>query len=221
MEYSLNTLISVEGFVKETLCLHCYLSYKLNHLLKKSGLLKMSKGSKSIRTILFMNWRLVNMLMTRPFFFKVSNVLNPFLEIVSDYSEISGAKLNVEKTAGIVFHANNAGSKHGIKLNLGPERMLGIPIGINVDYTDFWNGLIFKLNSKLNIWKHRDLSFEGKAHLIKSTGISQLVFAMDMIHIEDKFVNEIDKIVWQFLWSEKKCTVKRDICTLPRDMGGG
>ena len=153
-------------------------------------------------------------------FLRSKQCIEPFLEIVSGFSEISGAKLNVEKTAGIVFHANNAGSKHGIKLDLGPERMLGIPIGINVDCTDFWNGLIFKLNSKLNIWKHRDLLFEGKVHLIKSTGISQLVYAMDMIHIEDKFINEIDKIVWQFQWSEKKYTVKRDICTLPRDMGG-
>ena len=153
-------------------------------------------------------------------FLRSKQCIEPFLEIVSGYSEISGAKLNVEKTAGIVFHANNAGSKHGIKLDLGPERMLGIPIGINVDCTDFWNGLIFKLNSKLNIWKHRDLLFEGKVHLIKSTGISQLVYAMDMINIEDKFINEIDKIVWQFQWSEKKYTVKRGICTLPRDMGG-
>ena len=142
------------------------------------------------------------------------------MEIVSDYNEICGAKLNVEKTACIVFHANNAGSKHGIILNLGPVRMLGISIGINVDYTDFWNGLISKLNSKLKIWKHRDLSFQGKIHLIKSTGICQMVYAMDMIHVEDKFINEIDKIVWQFLWSERKYAVKRDICTLPRDMGG-
>ena len=43
---------------------------------------------------------------------------------------------------------------------------------------------------------------------------------MDMIHVEEKIINEIDKIVWQFLWSEKKYTVNRDICTLPRDMGG-
>ena len=43
---------------------------------------------------------------------------------------------------------------------------------------------------------------------------------MDMIHVEEKIINAIDKIVWQFLRSEKKYTVKRYICTLPRDMGG-
>ena len=41
-----------------------------------------------------------------------------------------------------------------------------------------------------------------------------------MKHITDKYINEINKVLWDFLWSGKKCTVSRSICTLPRYMGG-
>ena len=42
-----------------------------------------------------------------------------------------------------------------------------------------------------------------------------------MKHIEDKYINEINKVLWDIMWNGKKCTVSRGICTLPRYMGGG
>ena len=121
---------------------------------------------------------------------------------------------------GIVTHPNNAGTHHGIRLGIGPECVLGIPIGTNRCNTDFWDQLLHKLRSKLSVWKHRDLSFEGKAHLIKSIGISQLTYAMDMMNVEDKVISETDRIIYQFLCSDKRYTIKKDVYTLPRNMGG-
>ena len=129
-------------------------------------------------------------------------------------------KLNVEKTVGIVTHPSNAGTHHGIWWVMGPERVLGIPIGTNGYTTDFGDQLLHKFQSKLSVWKHRDLSFAGKVHLIKSIGISQLMYAMDMMNIGDKVISETDRIVYQFLCSDKRYTIKKDLYTLPRNMGG-
>ena len=120
---------------------------------------------------------------------------------------------------GIVTHPNNAGTHHGIRLGIGPERVLGIPIGTNRYNTDFWDQLLHKLRSKLSVWKHRDLSFEGKVHLIKSIGISQLTYAMDMMNVKDKVISETDRIIYQFLCSDKRYTIKKDVYTLPQNMG--
>ena len=153
-------------------------------------------------------------------FLQSKEYIRPFLNVVNTYSKISGAKLNVEKTVGIVTHPNNAGTHHGIRLGIGPERVLGIPIGTNRCNTDFWDQLLHKLRSKLSVWKHRDPSFEGKVHLIKSIRISQLTYAMDMMNVEDKVISETDRMIYQFLCSDKRYTIKKDVYTLPRNMGG-
>ena len=64
------------------------------------------------------------------------------------------------------------------------------------------------------------MSFEGKVHLIKSIGISQLTYAMDMMNVEDKVISETGRIIYQFLCSDKRYTIKKDVYTLPRNMGG-
>ena len=98
--------------------------------------------------------------------------------------------------------------------------VLRIPIGTNRCNTEFWDQLLHKLRSKLSVWKHRDLSCESEVHLIKSIGISQLTYAMDMMNVEDKVISETDRIIYQFLCSDKRYTIKKDVYTLPRNMGG-
>ena len=219
MVCSLNILVSVEEYVKEMHYLHYYISSSLIHLLKKSESdniagIKVNHGNDSV------DLKICQYVDDTSVFLQSKEYIRPFLNEVNTYSKISGAKLNVEKTVGIVTHPNNAGTHHGIRFGIGPERVLGIPIGTNRCNTDFWDQLLHKLRSKLSVWKHRDLSFEGKVHLIKSIGISQLTYAMDMMNVEDKVISETDRIIYQFLCSDKRYTIKKDVYTLPRNMGG-
>ena len=108
------------------------------------------------------------------------------------------------------------------KLTLGPEKVLGIPLGrIDERSNDaFWESLLVKMRAKLDIWRSRDLSLEGKTYLIKSIAVSQILYAIEMKEISEKHMKEVDRIIWDFLWAGKTCTVNKNLCTLPRDMGG-
>ena len=126
---------------------------------------------------------------------------------------MSGSKLNKHKTKGLVVNPeHDQRTIFGILLTLGPEMVLGVPLGKNKHCDEFWKMLIKKLESRLNIWNVRDLSMEGKIHVIKSIGLSTLLYAIEMKEIKSSFVNEIVKLLWKFLWSGKRYTVKRALC---------
>ena len=84
----------------------------------------------------------------------------------------------------------------------------------------FWETLIQKIKSKLEIWKTRDLSFEGKSLLIRSIAVSQILYAIEMKSIDEKYTNDVNKILFDFLWSGKRYNINKAICNLPRQMGG-
>ncbi len=152
------------------------------------------------------------------------SMIPDLLEVINDYEEASGAKLNMDKTVGIVMkdslvRPGNVESLE-IKLTKGPEKCLGIMIGKNVDISKFWEALIQKMQRKLQVWKTRNLSFQGKVYLIKSIGISTILYACEMICVPDKYIVEIENIIYKFLWDDKKARVRREICKLPVHMGG-
>ena len=154
-------------------------------------------------------------------FLKNSTFIEPCLRIIDEFELVSGSKLNKHKTKGLVVNPeNNQRNVGGIVLTTGPEMVLGVPLGKSKHCDEFWKKLIEKLKSKLNVWNMRDLSIEGKIHVVKSLGLSTMLYAIEMKEIKSSFVSEVIKLLWNFLWSGKKYTVKREICVLPRYLGG-
>ena len=41
-----------------------------------------------------------------------------------------------------------------------------------------------------------------------------------MVHIPDNHIRDMQNLIWEFLWNGKKYPIQKDICTLPRNMGG-
>ena len=151
-------------------------------------------------------------------FLKNKEYILPCLEIIEIFEKASGSKLNRSKTKALKVKEENTEIYEGITLTSGPEMVLGVPMG-KYDLA-FWQKLLKKLETNLNIWMSRDLSFEGKIHVIRSLGISTLIYALEMKNIDNSFINSVMGLLWKFLWSGKRYTVKREICFLPRQLGG-
>ena len=149
------------------------------------------------------------------------NYINRFLEITDLFENVSGSKINVDKTVALTVKNELSQRINGIKITTGPEKVLGISMGKSADnFSEFWESKLQKLKCKLDIWRQRDLSFEGKALLIKSLAISQLTYAMEMKCVDKNIIQRAEKIIFDFLWSGKKSSVNREICYLPRDKAG-
>ena len=145
-----------------------------------------------------------------------------FLEIMGKYEKASGSKMNSDKTLGMSMDRKIENKIHGINITLKAERVLGIDLGGRREKTesDFWDKLIEKLGAKLKIWNARTLSLEGKIYVIKSVGIAQLMYALDMKCISEHHKKKINDILWDFLWYGKNPRFSKAICKLPREKGG-
>ena len=143
-----------------------------------------------------------------------------FLDIVNKYESVSGAKLNIKKTVGLVTQQNLIDLSMGIQMTVGPEKLLGVPVGNLGQRREFWYALVKKLKSRVEVWKTSELTWEGKCYLIISIGMAQMAYAMEMKTIPETCISEINKIFDDFLWKNGKRNIKRDICVLPRHLGG-
>ena len=63
------------------------------------------------------------------------------------------------------------------------------------------------------------MTFTGKVHIIKSLGTSVIMYACDMIRVNEKYVNQLNELLYNFLWDGRK-QIRREICVLPRYLGG-
>lgn len=99
-------------------------------------------------------------------------------------------------------------------------KTLGIWHGYNIDNDKLWKDKIEKIKNCLQVWKTRNLSYQGKNLILKSLVIAQIGFEIEMRGIPDKFLREIDKIIWSFVWDSKIDLVQRNVCTRSSNVGG-
>ena len=107
------------------------------------------------------------------------NVKNLF-SILSDFEEVSGLKVNVNKTEALMLGPLNKSLCKNLKINWVEKstRVLGIHITkdakslIDINY----DGLIERIAARLQNWKRRNLSLLGRINIIKCLGISQVIF---------------------------------------------
>ena len=83
-----------------------------------------------------------------------------------------------------------------------------------------WENLIVKVKAKLKMWEPRDLSYKGKINIIKFIRLSSVQYAMQMQIVDFQYLKELDKLLWNFLWSGKVHCVAKNICIQPKLYGG-
>ena len=69
----------------------------------------------------------------------------------------------------------------------------------------------------LGRWAKRDLTIVGKIHIIKTFGISQIVFLMQSLSLPETVLMDIYRIFFRFLW-RKRFTNKRAFEKIKRDV---
>ena len=98
------------------------------------------------------------------------------------FSAISGLKLNKKKTKAMWISSvkNNETKPLGFK-----------PLGINLSYKhekDDNLNFFIKTDTKLNIWQTRELTLFGRTKLVKTLGLSELVYAASMLRVPEMVI---------------------------------
>lgn len=146
-------------------------------------------------------------------------------DLLKDYKTASGLKINYDKTnifplGPLEFNKPLFMDVFKYNWTLGPVTLLGITFDNGRDSLFHLNYTpkLSRLKGLLNLWSRRDLTPIGKITIVKSFAISQLVYLFQVLpNPPDSFIKQIERIIFNFIWSGKPDKVKRStlIATIP------
>ena len=146
------------------------------------------------------------------------------LKIVGDFGRISGLFLNVKKTKALWLGKwkNNRNKPLDLKWFHSPVKILGIFFSYYIKENNELNfdKKIQTLQTKLDMWSSRDLIMFGRAMLIKTLGISQLIYSASNLDALKGIVEIVRTKYFKFLWKNKKDKIKRSGLYQDFDNGG-
>jgi hypothetical protein len=85
---------------------------------------------------------------------------------------------------------------------------------------------IDKMTKQLNRWKARNLTLLGKILIVKTFGLSQIIYSMQCCEIEDSELREIENKILAYIWNKKEGNkrfterIKRNIIYKHKNAGG-
>ena len=75
------------------------------------------------------------------------------------------------------------------------------------------------LENSMHIQKRRKLTLYGKIIIVKTLGLSKLIFNASVLYIPHHYIEQINKITFNFIWDSKPAKIKRK--TLIGEKNGG
>jgi len=146
------------------------------------------------------------------------------LNTVSRFGAISGLKLDVKKTKAIWLGKWSTNKTKPLQLEWvnQPVKILGVYFSYDENKNKRFNFdlKIQKLQTKLDLWKARNLTLFGKVLIIKSLGLSQIVYAASNVNVPNEIRYAIKNKLFGFLWNNKKDKIKRESIYQDYDKGG-
>ena len=76
------------------------------------------------------------------------------------------------------------------------------------------------MDNTLNNWKTRKLTLLGKINIVKSLGLSKLIFNASVLPVPEKFSDQVNKITFYFIWGNKIAKIKKTTIIGEHENGG-
>ena len=144
-------------------------------------------------------------------------------KILNIYQRASGAKVNLLKTNGFLMGKLRYEKDTPLDIRWNNEniKILGITFG-NVDVSaDNWEPKIRKIKTILNIWSNRKLTLHGKVVAVNSLATSGIWYLSNILELPEKYAKEIDKIIFDFVWSYRIHLISNEQIHLGDRWAGG
>ena len=138
------------------------------------------------------------------------NSLLKFFELLKSFGECSGLKINHDKSEIMLLgdYAHSSSLNHSLFKSVKIKASVKI-LGIHFTY-DYrikqkmnFDELINSIKDKLRIWRWRDLTIIGRIQIVKTFIIPIFLYRASMICLDKNFVNEANKIIFDFIWKGK------------------
>ena len=157
-------------------------------------------------------------------FKQASRKLEQLLRLPDEFKSISGLEINTSKTEAMWLGCwrDRSHTPFNFKWPKEPICALGIYFSYNTEHANKLNfeEKINNLEKTLNGWKRRKLTLLGRINIVKTLGLSKLIYNATVLSIPKHFVKEINKISFNFIWEGKPAKVKRSTIIREKKRGG-
>ena len=154
--------------------------------------------------------------------------LRKTLNILHTFYNMSGLKINVEKTKAIWIGPLSHSEKQicgDFKLDWsqGPFKILGVTF--TTELFDIWNinapEILNKLKNILHQWSKRKLTLMGRIIIIKTLALSKFVHLfLALPNPPGELIKTLEKIIYKFLWNSGPDRISRRVMVKNISAGG-
>lgn len=154
-------------------------------------------------------------------FLKNDLEISKAINCITEFSSVSGLKMNVNKSVLFPIKTCSLTELHGIPVK-HIVTYLGVIINKDKNERSVLNfqPIINKTKTRFNIWLQRDLSLNGRVLLSKAEGISRSVYVSLALDMPSKVYKELDKLLFNFLWRNKHHYLRKEIICKQKSQGG-
>ena len=145
-------------------------------------------------------------------------------EILNAFQLSSGLEVNKSKTEAMWLGAlrHNPEAPLDITWPSKPINSLGIDLTYNeeVSYKKNFEQKLTSMKSILNIWLPRNLTLYGRITILKTLGLSKLIYNTSMLSFPPNFPVLVKQIISDFVWNSKPAKTKHTTMIGPKTKGG-
>jgi len=126
------------------------------------------------------------------------------LTLLDYFKNLSGLEINTTKSEGMWLGCwkNNTETPFGFRWPRDLIKALGIFFPYDTNKTNELNFAekIRNLEKMLNSWKRRNQTLYGKINIVKTFGLSKLIYNASVLVIPENFTKEFEKLIFNFIW---------------------
>ncbi|RXN13427.1 reverse transcriptase [Labeo rohita] len=144
------------------------------------------------------------------------------LDLTDWYGRASGAKLNRNKSEAQLFGPWDRVDIGRLDIDFKETnfKILGVKFDKEGGGRENWTDLLGKVRKRLVFWGLRQLTIEGKVLIFKAVILPLLLLVCSVFSPTRKFLLDLDRAVFYFLWGSKWERLKRDIVKKKPENGG-